>query len=79
MKPFSPSRSILPAQTRHCIGRNSGDPNTSPRQITNTATAVSIDISIGSEVTVDAAVECDAMDDKDAVLVEWRAECSWAE
>jgi hypothetical protein len=79
VKPFSPSRSILPAQTRHCIGRNSGDPKTSPRQITNTATTVSIEISIGREATVDAAAVCDAMGDKDAVLVEWRAECSWAE
>jgi hypothetical protein len=58
------------------MGRNSGDPNTSPRQITNTATTVSIDMSIGSEVRVDAAVECEAIDDKAAVLVEWRAECS---
>jgi hypothetical protein len=33
-------------------------------------------MSIGSEVRVDAAVECEAIDDKAAVLVEWRAECS---
>jgi hypothetical protein len=47
--------------------------------MTNTATTVSIDISIGRDATVDADAVCDAMDDKDAVLVEWRAECSWAE
>jgi hypothetical protein len=35
-------------------------------------------MSIGSEVTFDVAV-CDEMDDNEAVLVEWRAECSWAE
>jgi len=45
----------------------------------NTATTVSIDMSIGSDAIVDAAVLCDEMDDKEAVLVEWRAECSWAE
>jgi hypothetical protein len=45
----------------------------------NTATMVSIDMSIGSEATVDTAAVCDAMDDKDAAVVEWRAECSWAE
>jgi hypothetical protein len=45
----------------------------------NTATTVSIDISIGSDATVDVAALCDEMDDKEAVLVEWRAECSWAE
>jgi hypothetical protein len=61
------------------MGRNSGVPKTSPRQMTNTATTVSIDISIGRDATVDADAVCDAMDDKDAVLVEWRAECSWAE
>ncbi len=61
------------------MGLNSGVPSTSPRQMTNTAKTVSIEISIGSEATVDAAAACDAMDDKDAVLVEWRAECSWAE
>jgi len=43
-----------------------------------TATMVSIDMSMGSDVTVDAAAVCEAMDDNDG-LVAWRAECSWAE
>jgi len=44
-----------------------------------TATMVSIDMSIGSEATVDAVAVCEVMDDKDALLVAWRAECSCAE
>lgn len=52
IKPFAPSRSILPAQTRHCIGRNSGVPKTKPRQTIKIETMVSIDISIGREAVV---------------------------
>jgi hypothetical protein len=44
-----------------------------------TATIVSIDISSGRDVTADADAPGDVIEDKDAVLVEWRAECSWAE
>jgi hypothetical protein len=47
--------------------------------MTNTATTVSIEISIGSDATVDVAAVCDEIDDKEAALIEWRAECSWAE
>ena len=54
-------------------------PNTRPRQIIKTAMIVSIEISSGSEATVDVVALDDLMEDNDAVLVEWRAECSWAE
>jgi len=50
---------------------------TRPRQIANTATMVSMDMSIGSEATVDALWE--VIDERSAVLVELRTECSWAE
>lgn len=73
MKPFAPSRSILPAQTRHCIGRSSGVPNTRPRQIMKIDTMVSIDMSIGREVVVAAWAETE---DRWAVPVDCRAECS---
>jgi hypothetical protein len=73
MNPFSPSRSILPAQTRHCIGRNSGVPRTRPRQTVKTATIVSIEMSMGNEATDDGAA---VVEDMEAVLVEWSAECS---
>lgn len=45
----------------------------------NTATMVSIEISIGRDAIADAAAPWDVREDRDAVLVEWRAECSWAE
>ncbi len=51
-------------------------PSTRPRQIEKTATIVSIDISIGSEASV--APE-DAIVDKEAELMEFNAECSFAE
>jgi hypothetical protein len=70
VKPFSPSRSILPAQMRHCIGRNSGVPKTSPKHTVKTATTVSMDISRGRVATVEGSVLCDAIEDIDAVLVE---------
>lgn len=70
MNPFSPSRSILPAQTRHCIGLNSGVPKTSPRQIMKTATIVSTEISSGNDATVDTGEPGEVIEDKDAVLVE---------
>lgn len=75
MKPASPSRSILPAQTLHCIGRSSGVPRTSPRQTMKIATTVSIDMSIGK----DAGELCEADCDNDAVLIDCSAECSCAE
>ena len=76
IKPFAPSRSILPAQTRHCIGRNSGVPNTKPRQTIKIDTMVSIDMSIGREAVV---VTWEEVEDRWAVPVDCRAECSWAE
>jgi hypothetical protein len=77
INPYSPSRSILPAQTRHCIGRNSGVPSTRPRQIVKTATIVSMEISIGRLVVTGAV--CAVREDIAAALPERRAECSWAE
>lgn len=43
------------------------------------ATYVSIEMSSGSEDAVDADVPGFEIEDKTAVLAEWRAECSWAE
>lgn len=45
----------------------------------NTAAIVSIEMSSGSEVTVEVAALGGLMEDNEAALVEWRAECSWAE
>jgi len=73
MNPFSPSRSILPAQTRHSIGRNSGVPRTRPRHTANMATIVSIDMSSGRDATVDADAPWDA------IAAAWSVECSFAE
>lgn len=70
MKPFSPSRSILPAQTRHCIGRNSDVPKTSPKHTVKTAATVSMDISKGRDAIVEVSMPCDAIGDTDAALVE---------
>ena len=44
-----------------------------------TATIVSIDMSIGSEAAVEAAALCDGIVDKEAVLMDCNAECSFAE
>ena len=61
------------------MGRNSGVPNTRPKQTKNTATIVSIEMSSGSEATLEVVAPGDLMEDIEAALVEWRAECSWAE
>jgi len=43
------------------------------------ATMVSIEMSSGREATVAVAAPGVVMEERDAVLVECRAECSWAE
>lgn len=43
------------------------------------ATMVSTEMSRGRETTADGDAPGDVIEDKDAVLVEWRAECSFAE
>lgn len=75
MNPDSPSRSILPAQTRHCIGRNSGVPRTRPKQTVNTATSVSIEISIGREEEAVVIVAVWAVEERVAAA-ELSRECS---
>jgi hypothetical protein len=59
------------------MGLNSGVPRTRPKQTVKTATRVSIEMSRGREEVVVEWEE--ARVDKVAVLVECRAECSWAE
>lgn len=73
-KPCSPSRSTLPAQTRHWIGRRFGVPETSPRTVMKRPTIVSMEMSRGSEVDADEAVSVALVARRDC-----RAECSWAE
>lgn len=72
--PCSPSRSTLPAQTRHWIGRKFGVPATSPRTVTKRPSIVSMEISIGKEVEADDAESAALVARRDC-----RAECSWAE
>jgi hypothetical protein len=43
------------------------------------ANTVSMDMSIGREVTVDVDALWEETEDNDAELVEWSAACSWAE
>jgi hypothetical protein len=43
-----------------------------------TEKTVSMEISMGREVVV-GGVLCEDKEDSDAALIEWRAECSWAE
>lgn len=73
-KPCSPSRSTLPAHTRHWIGLRFGVPATSPSTVTNSPTMVSMEMSMGRDV--DAGV-----DDRAALVAlrDCSAECSWAE
>lgn len=73
-KPCSPSRSILPAQTRHWIGRKYGVPETSPRTVTKSPTIVSMEMSTGREVEAEDAARAALVARRDC-----RAECSWAE
>lgn len=73
-KPFSPSRSTLPAQTRHWIGRRFGVPETSPRTVVKSPIIVSIEISMGSEVEAEDAERVALVARRDC-----RAECSCAE
>lgn len=72
--PCSPSRSTLPAHTRHWIGRRFGVPETNPSTVTKSPNTVSMEMSMGRDV--DAGVE-----DKAALVVrsDCSAECSWAE
>jgi hypothetical protein len=51
-------------------------PRTSPKQTRNTAKMVSIEMSIGRE---DVGDVCEVEADIDTVVMDWSAECSWAE
>jgi len=50
------------------MGRSSGVPRTSPRQIVKIATTVSIEMSSGSEATAAADELGDVIEDRDDVL-----------
>lgn len=54
-------------------------PRTSPRHTVKIAMMVSMEMSIGRAATAEIDGPWDVSEDSDAVLVEWRAECSWAE
>lgn len=73
--PAGPSLSIIPAQTRHRIGRRTGAPSTRPRQTIKVAAAASVTMSIGSDWASDA-VPCVAEGAVEEITLETRLECS---
>lgn len=76
-KPAAPSRSTLPAHTRHWIGRSLGVLATRPRTVRNKPRTVSIEMSRGRDDDGDGSRRV-----AEAALVarrDWSAECSWAE